>query len=282
MVINKIELTKNEDALKLSKVLKRKIINHLIIVALLALYFTGSIATANENVVVATGSPTTTLTVNAAGGADYEKIQDAINSAENGYTIIVSGGVTYTLTYYENVDVNKSVKLKGMDNGMGMPVVNASKTGSSVILNAGNSTIEGFTIVNSGSLSGDAGIRVNSNNNTIRNNTVMKNNYGIYIAVSSNNFIYNNYFNNTYNFKTNASNIWNSTKTAGKNIIGGPFIGGNFWANPGGTGYSQKCADYNKDGICDISYTLAVNNKDYLPLAVNDTMPPPVSQVFPM
>jgi len=27
------------------------------------------------------------------------------------------------------------------------------------------------------------------------------------------------------------------------NIIGGPNLGGNFWANPSGTGFSQTCID---------------------------------------
>src|SRR3972149_2585348 len=53
------------------------------------------------------GAATTTLTVNLEGGADYVRIQDAINAAEDGYTILVSGGTTRTLSYQENVIVNK-------------------------------------------------------------------------------------------------------------------------------------------------------------------------------
>ena len=47
-------------------------------------------------------------------------------------------------------------------------------------------------------------------------------------------------------------------------------MGGNYWAKPDGTGFSQTCADANVDGICDDVYNLATNNTDYLPL----TQPP--------
>ncbi len=49
-----------------------------------------------------------TLTVNASGGADYTRIQDAINNSNNGDTILVYSG-----TYYENVDVNNQLILRG-------------------------------------------------------------------------------------------------------------------------------------------------------------------------
>ena len=64
-----------------------------------------------------------------------------------------------------------------------------------------------------------------------------------------------------------SSGIWNITKQPGTNIIGGPYLGGNFWAYPNGTGFSQTCPDNDKDGICDVRYTLDENNIDYLPLA---------------
>jgi hypothetical protein len=62
-------------------------------------------------------------------------------------------------------------------------------------------------------------------------------------------------------------NYWNATLTAGTNIIGGPYKGGNFWANPSGTGYSQTC-EYNSSGLCINNYTINSSNIDYLPLVM--------------
>jgi len=65
-------------------------------------------------------------------------------------------------------------------------------------------------------------------------------------------------------------------QTSSTNIIGGPYIGGNFWAYPNGTGFSQTCADADIDGICDLPYVLDMNNTDFLPLAnfTSDTTSP--------
>ncbi len=109
-------------------------------------------------------------------------------------------------------------------------------------------------------------------NNMLSGNNATSNTYGIYLYASSSNSIYNNFFNNTNNFGiSNSVNRWNITKTGGKNIIGGSYLGGNFWANPNGTGFSQTCVDANGDGICDSAYTLDSNNIDYLPLSMNFT-----------
>jgi S-layer protein (TIGR01567 family) len=118
----------------------------------------------------------------------------------------------------------------------------------------------------------DTGIRLDSSSgSTIRNNTVSSNNYrGISFSISSNNLIYNNYFNNTNNaWSYEGNNTWNITKTAGTNIIGGSWLGGNFWAYPSGTGFSQTCADDDRNGICDSPSTLDSNNTDHLPLTYN-------------
>ncbi|MEM4396455.1 MAG: DUF2341 domain-containing protein, partial [Candidatus Woesearchaeota archaeon] len=111
-------------------------------------------------------------------------------------------------------------------------------------------------------------------NNTIQNSTILNNPLGgIYwhytsLSSTANSFI-NNFFNNTNNVVFTgalALNHWNTTLIQGKNIIGGSFLGGNYWATPYGTGYSETCDDFNYDGICDSPYELQGNNIDYLPL----------------
>ena len=102
-----------------------------------------------------------------------------------------------------------------------------------------------------------------SSNNTLTNNIASNNNEGIRLTSSSNNTIYNNYFNNTNNADDdgNGNNIWNITKTAGTSIIGGPYLGGNYWSDYAGT-------DADGDGLGDTPYGIpGGTNKDYLPLA---------------
>ncbi len=60
---------------------------------------------------LAGGAGAATITVNASGGAMYTRIQDAVNAASDGDTIMVAAG-----TYNENVVVNKSVSLIGARN----------------------------------------------------------------------------------------------------------------------------------------------------------------------
>ena len=109
-------------------------------------------------------------------------------------------------------------------------------------------------------------------NTTIRNNVLTGNNVGIdlpdpYDVLS----VYDNRFNNSQNVLfadpagvTNAS--WNTTATAGTNIVGGNTVGGNYWADQSGTGFSETCTDRG-DGICEAEYTLDNGHVDYLPLA---------------
>ncbi len=81
--------------------------------------------------------------------------------------------------------------------------------------------------------------------------------------------IYNNYFNNILNVKLvpgEGGNTWNSSLASGSNIVGGPYIGGNFWAKPDGTGFSQICVDLDRNGIGDLPYNIYEDEFDYLPL----------------
>ena len=120
------------------------------------------------------------------GGADFTGIQDAINNASDGDTIIVSSGI-----YYENVVVTKSVTLMGI----GQPVVDADGEGNAITLTEDWITLVGFTAKNSGSLWNDAGIAVISNNNTITGSNASNNSYngiGLYDFCNNNTITGNN------------------------------------------------------------------------------------------
>jgi len=127
------------------------------------------------------------------------------------------------------------------------------------------------TLSNITSNSNERGIYLReSNSNIIKGSMFQNNYYGIYLYNSSMNLIYDNLFNSTSDnvyFGTSGANYWNTTLTSGTNIVGGPYIGGNYWGKPDGTGFSDTCSDSDNDGICDSSYTLATDNIDYLPLA---------------
>lgn len=127
-------------------------------------------------------------------GKNYTTIQAAIDDANPGDVIHVDSG-----TYYENVVVNKQLTLRGIDTGAGMPVVDAGGSGSAITLSADGCLLDGFVATNSGILEEDAGIKVMSNNNVIKNNTVSNNKAGIDLASSDNNILSSNIVNsNSY------------------------------------------------------------------------------------
>ncbi len=181
-----------------------------------------------------------TLTVDDSGGASYKKIQDAINEASNRDTILVYSG-----TYYENIDVNKRLVLRGIDNGGGKPVVDAGGRDSAILLSAGDSTLDGFTVVNAGNMrniQGAAGISVKSDNNIIRNNTASSNEEGIRVEDSSKNRVSGNTASNNYlgiylhysNNNTVNGNTVSNNRAAGiylwysnNNIITGNYVSNN-------------------------------------------------------
>lgn len=174
----------------------------------------------------------------------------------------------------------------------------------STIDQAGANSLLNNTISNNNigiSLEGDS-----SGNLVTSNRVELNKQYGVYIKqvnsevpYNGTNRFYNNIFNNTINFFNDTGNYTgnyfiakatnisdgkntvalNTTKTSGTNIAGGSYLGGNFWAKPDGTGFSQNCNDWNTDGIGDLIYTASAYDIDYLPLV---SMPKDRQPVFPI
>jgi len=111
--------------------------------------------------------------------------------------------------------------------------------------------------------------------NTYRNNIIVAR-IGF---KSSNTYGTSTFYNNLFNVSEKYTDIvsdflikFNTTKTLGTNIVGGPYIGGNYWGFWNRSGYSDTCTDSDSDGICDSPLLLATVNTtelyDYLPLAI--------------
>ena len=111
--------------------------------------------------------------------------------------------------------------------------------------------------------------------NSIYSNTIVNNHYGIYMKGFSRNLIYNNYLQNRNNANDTGNNIWNIGKIPGTNIVGGSYLGGNYWSDYTGL-------DIDGDGIGDtnIPHNSSGGIKhggDYLPLILpggNGNSPP--------
>jgi len=128
---------------------------------------------------------------------------------------------------------------------------------------------------------GGIGISTSCYENTIKDNIITNNYYygglGLWWGCYDNT-IYNNYFeNNNYNALDTGEyiNIWNIDKTLGTNIIGGPYLGGNYWDDYTGV-------DNTGDGLGDTDLPYYCNGfistgGDYLPLVVLTTNSPPVA-----
>lgn len=108
------------------------------------------------------------------GGADFTKIQDVIDVANESDTIFVYNG-----TYIEHLSIDK-VNLTILGENRNTTIIDGhGYEGDVVTMRYANCTINGFTIENSGT--SNAGINVDGTYNIVSNN-IIKNNYrGIYL-----------------------------------------------------------------------------------------------------
>jgi parallel beta-helix repeat protein len=119
---------------------------------------------------------------------------------------------------------------------------------------------------------------VNNSYNMFFNNKIIEGNVGINITSGSqNNTIYSNYFSNSLNAYDEDRNNWNITKTSGTNIIGKPWLGGNYWSDYSGidtTGdfLGDTLIPYNSSGnISTAGDWLPLTSSSYL-VACNTTL----------
>lgn len=124
-------------------------------------------------------------------GCDFSTIEAAVGAANPGDVVEVQSGI-----YQENVLIKKGLTLRGKDNGTGKPVIDAGKKGSAVRVLEDNVTIEGFNLTNArGSRTGDlyAGVMIWANGSMLKNNQAFDNENGILIKNSADNSLENNY-----------------------------------------------------------------------------------------
>lgn len=192
---------------------------------------------------------------------DYATIQEAIDAAVPGETIIIASGV-----YHENIGIDKPLTLIG--ESCNTTVIDGDgKTLVIVVIQEDNVKFNGFTIRN-----GSAGILLEysknsvitgniitntmdafylefSHNNIITFNTLKDNENGLILQDSNNNTIYyNNFLNNKAQaVAVNSQNTWDNG------------VEGNYWSD-------YKGKDANDDKIGDTPYLIDKSNLDNYPL----------------
>jgi len=212
-----------------------------------------------------------TVTV-CPGSCDYSSIKAAIFAASPGDVVLVQSG-----RYYEHLNIQKRIELRGIDSGNGMPILDATGSGSPVTISADGVVVEGLRLMNGGPDS--AGILVLSDENVIRNNDASNNYIGIHLVGCKNCTVQGNIASGNLEFGLRLDDCTGNSIYENEmmnNFLGNAFDDGtNFWDN--GTvgnrygdfdGTDEGCRDDDEDGLCDSGRDIpSGSNRDQFPMA---------------
>jgi parallel beta-helix repeat protein len=163
-------------------------------VGIILLFIGTAIIPSSGQIIKKTSSPINggnTLYVGGTGPGNYTRIQDAIDNATNGDTIVVSD---VSSPYYENLVIKKSITVLGT--GGSPPIIDGGGHDDVVFISADDVHLEWFTLQYSGpGYFGDCGVEVVAANGvTIMNTTVTRNTEGIFLQRSNHSMITGNRF----------------------------------------------------------------------------------------
>ena len=128
-----------------------------------AIVIIGALVLITSLVLISGSGEGATITVDDDGGADYERIQDAINNAIEGDTIRVYAG-EYSVSGTK-LEVGKSLDLVG--NGSGTTIILGEISSDILEVTADEVTIQGFHFEGAPGYNVEGCIRIHSHENNI-------------------------------------------------------------------------------------------------------------------
>jgi parallel beta-helix repeat protein len=114
----------------------------------------------------------------------FNIIEEGIENVSESGTVYISNG-----EYFENLLINKSIKIIGEDREK--TIINGNRNGNVISISNPRCSIENLNISNAGS---NSGIKIYSNNNNISEIVFYNNYYGIWIDQKTQNSVLNNVF----------------------------------------------------------------------------------------
>ncbi|KQC14251.1 MAG: hypothetical protein APR56_00240 [Methanosaeta sp. SDB] len=175
--------------------------------------------------------------------------------------------------------IQKKIELRGVDSGDGIPILDATGSGSPVTISADGVVVEGLRLMNGGPDS--AGILVLSDDCVIRNNDASNNYIGIHLQGCRNCTVQSNIASGNLEYGLRLDGCSGNLVSENQminNFLGNALDDGtNFWDDGTvGNRYGdfdepdEGCTDEDGDGICDSGREIpGGSNRDRFPGAGN-------------
>ena len=254
--------------------------------------------TANDNIVPEWSSGisfSSSDSINVYDNSGYRNGGQGISLSETSHSSVINNTISQTsqtgVSIYQSADISVTGNRVNLTtNGGGIGVTNSTSitsTGNDVrsnrfgiwyhnVTGISNAVIDNFVENNT---EAGIGMMMGTSNVAIRRNAISGNPTGLALMTDlSSILVADNIFNNNNNIgaPSGVTGItWNVPQTAGPNIIGGPYVGGNYWAQPDGNGWSQlNYAGANGFTVDSFDILNDGLNLDLLPLAYPE---PPVT-----